>query len=277
MARNYCFTSFVMMEVEALIEWEHTTYLIYGEEKCPETKKLHYQGYVEFNKTVKISKKGILKDLAPTTHFEKRLGTQEQARTYCKKDGTFFEFGEPSKMGARTDILQVKAVLDQGGSLRDIAENHFQTFLRCERSLKSYISLTKKKRNWRTELYIHWGDSGTGKSYDAFNYNKESTYALPKPNGNSVFFDGYDGEEVVIIDDFYGWIPWSLLLNLCDEYPMLVNTKGGTVPFLAKRIYITSNKSYKEWYTNIENISPLKRRITKCLHYKNGDGDGDEV
>lgn len=280
MARNYCFTAFEKKEVENLIRDETTKYLIYGEEICPETERLHYQGYVEFNKTVKISKKGKLKILCPTTHFEIRKGNQEQAINYCKKDGKFFEHGEPSRQGSRTDILEVKNLLDQGSRMKDVADLHFPVFLRFERSLKSYISMTREKRNWKTELYIHWGESGTGKSYDAFMFNQESTYSLPKPNGQNVYFDGYDGEEIVIMDDFYGWIPWSLLLNLCDQYPLLVNTKGGTTPFLAKRIYITSNKRYNEWYQNIEDLRPLKRRITKEIHYifENSDNvTGDEV
>ncbi len=80
-----------------------------------------------------------------------------------------------------------------------------------------------------------------------------------KPVGE--WWDGYDGQEDVVMDDFYGWLKWSFLLNLLDRYPMLVPIKGGTKEFVAKRVFITSNKKPEMWYPNQIDIAPLVRRL----------------
>jgi len=49
--RSYCFTSF--NETEPKFQ-EGVRYLIFQKEKCPETKRTHYQGYAEFTKKITI-------------------------------------------------------------------------------------------------------------------------------------------------------------------------------------------------------------------------------
>lgn len=83
-----------------------------------------------------------------------------------------------------------------------------------------------------------------------------------KPNGNSVYFDGYDEHDTIILDEFYGWLPWDLLLRLADKYPLTLQTKGGSVNCAIKNLIITSNKGLLEWYPNIKDIDAFIRRIT---------------
>ena len=64
----------------------------------------------------------------------------------------------------------------------------------------------------------------------------------------SNWWDGYSTQETVVLDEFYGWLPFDLLLRLCDRYPLLVETKGGQVQFVAKTIIITSNSLPSNWY-----------------------------
>ena len=70
------------------------------------------------------------------------------------------------------------------------------------------------------------------------------------------------GHEVVIIDEFYGWLPFDLLLRVCDRYPLLVETKGGQTQFVAKVIVITSNSLPSNWYKSAY-FPSLVRRVTK--------------
>ncbi|CAG8572961.1 13249_t:CDS:2 [Ambispora gerdemannii] len=37
------------------------------------------------------------------------------------------------------------------------------------------------------------------------------------------WFDSYDDQETVIMDDFYGYIPWSVLLNITDKFSCKVD------------------------------------------------------
>jgi hypothetical protein len=36
-------------------------------------------------------------------------------------------------------------------------------------------------------------------------------YWITKPNGPRAFWDGYDGQENVVIDEFYGWLPHTFM------------------------------------------------------------------
>lgn len=91
--RNYCFTAWKIPEYNP----NTMKYMIYGEEMCPRTKTIHYQGYVELKSPARVvtCKKYFNDD---TIHLEKRRGSKNQAIDYCKKDGKFLEFGgKPSE------------------------------------------------------------------------------------------------------------------------------------------------------------------------------------
>ncbi len=68
----------------------HGVYAIIGKEGAS-TDTPHLQGYVECTKTCRFS--AIQKWLHSKAHCEKRRGTREQARDYCKKEGDFIEIG----------------------------------------------------------------------------------------------------------------------------------------------------------------------------------------
>jgi len=38
---------------------------------------------------------------------------------------------------------------------------------------------------------------------------------------------------------------------MLDKYPMMVDVKGGRIPFLFDAIYIASNYHPKNWYMNV--------------------------
>jgi len=89
MSKYWCFTAFNEPSVQILMgktdpEIEYCTY---QQEQCPGTGRLHWQGYIEFQKKIKRDAvKKILCDL--TLHLEKRKGTQQEAIAYCQKDAT---------------------------------------------------------------------------------------------------------------------------------------------------------------------------------------------
>ena len=127
--RNYCFT--LHKETLPTLEFpEDVRYAIWQTEKCPETGRLHYQGYLELAKPMRIV---AVKNLLPQlegAHFEPRRGTRDQARDYCRKAETKIDgpwehgdFGAGGQ-GCRTDLLAVKEAIDAGASDLDIAEAH---------------------------------------------------------------------------------------------------------------------------------------------------------
>lgn len=186
--------------------------------------------------------------------------------------------------GKRTDLLAVKEDIDNGMEPRQLWDNHFTSMVMYSRGIDRYLNIVTRQRNWKTNVFVMYGsESGTGKSLNASMFDlPEHTYYLRKSNGENVWWDGYTNQRTVVLDDFYGWIPWSLLLHLADRYPTRVDTKGGSVNFVAKTLIITSNKGPEGWYPKVENKQPLYRRIDGCwlVTKTNGiireDGYGDD-
>lgn len=278
-SRHWCLTIFEEYsteDVQTLFSLrEDVRYWILQRERCPTTEKLHYQCYVEFKGNKRLS--GVKKIFGQTVHAEPRKRPRDNAREYCRKaetrvcgpwEGGVWQAGQ----GTRTDLAAIKARLDEGATEKEIADEHFEAWVRYNKAFNRYKSLGQPRRDFKTELHILWGAPGTGKTmYIYDNHERDEIYPLPRPNGGSVWFDGLTTQKVIIIDDFYGWIPIHLLLILADRYPAQVATKGGHTQFLCTHLYITSNKPPEEWYRWDELGQDLwgafKRRITTRSHY----------
>jgi len=151
----------------------------------------------------------------------------------------------------------MKTLIEQGKSDVQLAEFDFSTFVQCYRGLNKYRLLIQAPRNHLTEVYVLQGPTGTGKSKWCMDNFPDAYW---KQRGN--WWDNYCGQEVVVIDEFYGWLPYDLLLRLCDRYPLMVETKGGQVQFTAKKILFTTNQVPSCWYKNCY-FESFSRRVTE--------------
>jgi len=260
--------------------WPEVQYVIWQFE-AGENNTAHIQGYVAFTKTKMLT--WVLAHCERACHWEPRMGCHSQAKHYCMKPvpdcdcehciaaigqriAGPWEHGDDSLIaegqGERNDIDHCKEMIDAGKTDSEIAEAHFGTWCRNYRAFERYRKLAKgKRRSWITHVTVLWGAPGIGKSRRARFEAGEAAYWLPKPEGNAVYWDGYDGEEHVVIDEFYGWIARTQLQRLCDSTPLMVNNKFGSTPFLAKKIWITSNDPPSQWYRNI-GLGAMERRLT---------------
>lgn len=242
-----------------------------GEKETP-----HLQGAIWLSKKYRLSQ--LKKEFSDRAHFEPMRGTWAQARDYAmkeqtRKDGpwTVGYVQAAEGQGSRNDLNEVKDKIDAGSTMLEVFENHFRTTLTHYRGLQVYSSLRRAtEREWHTYTTVYWGKPGTGKSrraqWEANAYaGSGSAFWLPKPAGQTGWWCGYDQNEVVVIDDFYGWLKYDHLLRLCDRYPTRVETKGGSVGFTAKRIIITSNKHPELWFPNVTDHSALMRRLSGDL------------
>ena len=84
------------------------------------------------------------------------------------------------------------------------------------------------------------------------------------------WWDGYEQQETVVLDDFQGGLLFGFLLHLLDRYPLLVQVKGGTRVFNSKTIIITSNFAPDQWYTDprlAQNFPALERRLDTIYEF----------
>ncbi len=257
-----------------LEDYSDVRYAIWQEE-CGENNTPHQQGYVEW-KNKKSLRACVLQH--GHAHWAPRRGTRDQARAYCRKEETRVsgphEHGEWSNgQGARTDLLHIKRKIDEGASDKVLWEENPVTMLRTFKGWDRYRKVKIEPRTEKTQVKVIWGPTGTGKSYYASKQAGPSAFWLsPAKDDTGAWWDGYTGQENVIMDEFYGGIKWSFLLRLLDAYPMMVPVKGDMIPFCAKKIWITSNKNPMDWYSK-QDYATLDRRLEKIARL---DLDCDE-
>ncbi len=253
-------------------------------ERAPTTGRLHWQIALYFSQPAGFAAlSDRLRQWVP--HVE-ASANWTRIKRYCQKSDTrahgpyFFpdrESVEAVNPGKRTDLDSVAELILARQWDRAIAEFPGQ-YIRYSRGFQALMehAVSVGIPLWRTvDVLLLWGDSGVGKT----RYCYEATpglYRLCLGGGNSgsrsvEWWDGYQGQPVVLLDDFYGQLPLSRLLNLLDGYPMLLPTKGSHVKASFTKVYITSNVHWEDWYSGLFERTPmlkeaLKRRIKSITH-----------
>lgn len=238
--RDWCFTAFDTIEYDE----KFIKYICWGIEICPDTGREHKQGFVVLTKTARMPQvKRILG--SDSVHIEPRRGTKEQARDYCfKEDGEKFEFGTFEALTKEELFKKPKAF---------IVENYPEFYCRFHRVINENQPKGDKWRDVHVEWI--WGEPGTGKTRQVMEL--DSVFKLDYPY---TWFDGYCGEDILLIDDYEeGAIRRGHLLNLLDGYRQRLETKGGHTWALWTKVYITSNRNPEKFWCNA-----LKRRVTVC-------------
>nr|WCI99962.1 MAG: replication-associated protein [nabpantry virus 15] len=214
-------------------------YGIVGKEIAPTTGQKHLQGFCNLTKPMRFST--IKKHLHNTIHIEKANGSDEENQRYCSKAGDVFEQGTPYTRGQRTDLHTLVDDIQSGiRTYTDIATKHPTAYIRYHRGIHAYLkaAFPIEPRSYKTDVYYFWGPPGSGKSRRALEeaqiQKPESIYYKPR----GPWWDGYQQQTCVIIDDFYGWIKYDELLKICDRYPHKVEIKGGYEEFTSKFVCI---------------------------------------
>jgi len=148
-ARNVCYTGWVLPNMGG----KNQTYNMYGVETCPTTGKLHYQGYVEFDKIMCM--KGVKDSLGDKTlvldvDLELKL---KQLHT-AKKNGEVVEWGYRKEQGYRNDLHDIaKEILDGKTTVVDIYKKKPTFYHQYGRTLEKgeEIRLLETNRDWKTK------------------------------------------------------------------------------------------------------------------------------
>lgn len=252
-------------------------YICQAPEECPTTGRPHIQGYVHFQNACSWnSAKTAIQKVYPTAHVDSAVANAQANRKYIfgpytdgkgkdkpiNKDA--MEWGECPSQGKRSDIDKVKDTIQSGGTMRDVVEQ--ATNLQTIKMAECLLKYLEKPRNWKPEIYVLYGSTGTGKSRAA-----EAAAPDAYPFGDvGKWWDGYDAHTDVICNDFRtDMVPFNLLLKMIDRYAFKVETKGGTRQLLMKRMFITcpSPPELWEWEKCREDMKQLFRRIDDQFNF----------
>lgn len=229
--------------------------------QAEEGEKTDYRHWQVVVCTSKKVRRQTCKDLfGGTAHCE--LSRSSAANAYCAKEetriaGSGFDFGEAVFNPA--DPVSWERIRDKArsGQIEDVDPEiyikHYGTLKQIAKDHMKPIAMERTATVW-------WGPTCTGKSRKAF--NKAGPDAFIKIGANK-WWDGYCGQEDVVVDEFDGGIGITHLLRWFDRYPVSVEIKGGAVPLCAKRFWLTSNVDPRLWFPDAsgEQKKALLRRL----------------
>lgn len=232
----------------------------------------------------------------PGNHVERCRGTIAENRAYITKTGkwegdpkedtsvagTYEEGGEEPDEQERGQSdrqdnhkLLLRLVHD-GLTAEEIVEQHPQ-FVYQLRKIDDLIQRIRYKR-FRTEnrdvrvTYVY-GDSGTGKTRGIFEeHGAENICRVTDYSNDKALFDAYEGQDVLVFEEFGGQLPIKTMLNLLDVYPIQLPARYTARTACYTRVYITSNEPLAEQYESVQEKQPktwnaFLRRIETVRHY----------
>ena len=180
-----------------------------------------------------------LKSKFPGAHIEKAMGTSEENRNYVAKDGkwkdtekgttsiegTFEEFGEcpVEHQGKSKDVEKILDMLKDGASNLEIVDavpSAMMNIDKVERT-RSMLRDAQFTDSWRDlDVSYIFGKTGSGQTrsvMDKYVYAicyRVTYYKHP--------FDSYDGQDVLIFEEFRGGLKHGDILNYLYGYPLLL-------------------------------------------------------
>lgn len=206
-------------------------------------------------------------------------GSIKQNVDYCSKDDNFIEVGSRPDSNVRADLQHLYKAVRKGQTDLELCEaGHFGTW---SRSLKAVdrVRLAIRPTTEGRQVELHVGSTGTGKTRQVYDKYPD-LYEVPVSKKGDLWFDGYSGEKVALIDEFSGQMALNSALKVLDQYYVRkVPTKGSFVWWNPERIVVTSNISPKKWYNwekRAEQEKALRRRFHKIFVYQE-DGTVEDV
>lgn len=240
-------------------------YICFGYEQAPKTGTRHLQGFISYvnARSIKSVRKWF------KCHVEICSGGPAKAIAYCKKDGIFFESGEPpadsGDAGLRGEqrwrLIRDAAERGDWGSLPDDVVVRYPRNLLLLRSL----SLSKNCPPALDALDNVWlyGSTGSGKSRAVRDFARSRNMSIYLKETNK-WWDGYDGEPLVLVEEFgpEHVKPLGELLKIwADHYPFRCEFKGGSIVIRPRSVIITSNYSMDVLFSMSGLLLPLQRRF----------------
>jgi len=230
-------------------------YVVIGKE-VGESGTPHLQGYIYFEQPKSMKQ---LKELIVGAHLEISKGTAAQNRVYCTKDGNFEERGvipasQEEKGLKGKEKLKEMWTLAVEGQFLELPPQNIRVWEYIHQKYQAPpVDLSVLNNQWI------FGPTGSGKS-SLIRSLKIPFY--PKPM--SKWWDGYSGEEVVVLDDFapeHGKFLGYFLKIWADHYAFNAEVKGGMLKIRPKYLLITSQYRLSDCFEENQTVQALARRF----------------
>lgn len=221
----------------------------------------HWQVYVEMENRMTPQQALTTLGLDPEhTFIQRRFGTAQQAIAYVTKEktrieGTMFQGGHQRPPKPMEQWPMVTSMILEGKGYEDIFMRFPQLAICQANGLNRAITqcgLRKDRKD--VQVLVLFGPSGTGKTGRVEQRFKDpkSMYKMPlqEQKAGKIWMDGYSGQKVLFIDEFYGEesMPLITLIKIVDPYPLMVEVKGGFAHARWETVIFTTNMDPRDFY-----------------------------
>lgn len=239
-------------------------------------------------------------------HFEEMRSGAFAASAYCLKgeqskeeweesgvDGDHYgeglnllaEYGtRPEMSDEKVDIwTEILQAIQNGWKNYEIVAKWPSTAMRCQAALDRYrLEYESSQAQWRdVEVEYWWGPTGTGKTRGAL-YDEDGKFRTDvyRATNSKHPFDKYDGQDVLVIEEFRSQWACRDLLNWLDGHPLHLPARYADRMAQYTKVIIISNWELREQYTSVQDNSPatweaFKRRIGE-VRYLGPDSNQEE-
>lgn len=269
----------------------HFTYIICCREKHQEA-GIHYHIYFECDPACRTTQQRFF-DLdfngnVYHPNIEVVKTTPWKTVEYVMKDGDYYEYMRENRPKCTFNSM---SKTEKNKFLREhdpiemydeglLSPQQCANILKAKQVIAQSRIATLKRREPPFVLWF-WGKTGTGKTRTAVEMAKDMGVDYWISHSEKLnWFDGYNGQPYVIIDDFRrDMCTLKYLLRLTDRYEMQVQVKGGYVNWIPKYIIFTCPVDHKTAFTYYDtrtneerewdNLDQLTRRINDEICFDN--------
>jgi hypothetical protein len=239
---------------------EQVAYFIFQRERGEECGTEHIQFYIVFEIAKHFS---TVKKLFPRAHIEIAKGTKTENRAYCSKPetriGEVFEYGTFVEERTRTDLANLLAMVQSGMTLTEIREYFPSQVFMFQKKIEAArnLYLQEKFSNTFREIhvtYIH-GKTASGKTRtiaDRFGY--KNIYRVTEYDQRA--FDNYNGQDVIVFEEFRGGFKIGQMLNYLDGHPLRLPCRYEDKTACYTQVFILTNIPLEQQYTDIQFSEP---------------------
>lgn len=165
--------------------------------------------------------------------------------------------------GKRSDLLEFADALKASRKLDEVARALPTTFIKYSSGWEKLARICNQPTP-RPQPMVYWftGPSGSGKTRFARDLcdRRGWSYYVKQPEFGK-WYDNYNGQDVIIFDDFDCEQSLGEMLRLIDYGPLQFEVKGGVRPVETFRFIFTLHRPYNECYIGHEKHADWCRRI----------------
>lgn len=238
----------------------------------------HWQLVVVHSEPVRFS---TLRRKLPTAHVEPVRDLRASV-AYVQKENTRVEDEPPlvkgeitpgPGQGHRSDLDALRARILDGAETVDGLIMDDATAWRHGRMTADLVAARDRARlgsgTRNVQVRVIYGDTGTGKTRAAIEGLRRLGSVCRVTHWGSGAFDGYDGQDSIIFDEFAGQPALSELLTWLDVYPVDLPARYRSRPAAYSRVVLCTNAEPWSWYPHAPRAqrAALARRLHLVEHW----------